>query len=254
MRLSWTEPWDVAGFWTRTPPEDDVDDAAERDASGSASEDAATAEPEVHELPKDLPWDDTSRESVSAHEVELAAFPAPWPAYATIRFSPDGGLSMEVFGPLGDFFENPELFTLFGKTQTGQPCTLLGARVSNETGTFGGHARRRVSGSVFIRGAHAEALEDLLIVRARLRFQGLRDFLWHPDFGPVGLHRDQPLGEPAAGTRDTTYERLVTVPGAQLRFGLYWEGPGGFRSGARPTCGETVVEAERSGAHGVVGG
>ena len=163
-------------------------------------------------------------------------FPDVWPAYGTVSFSAEDGLRVEVHGPTGDpFRSSTSTFPLWGESLSGARCTLLPALIDSESGLLGGHARREVVGQVFVRGAHLRDLADLPIQRARLRFPGLRAFLWHPHHGPVGMAEREEEGE-------TLHERVVEVAGARLTFRLKWEGPSAVHERMRERPGEVEVE------------
>ena len=166
-------------------------------------------------------------------------FPDPWPAFGTASFSADEGVHVRVMGPGGDpFAASPPAFALWGQTLAGESCTLLPARVNHQAGTLGGDAERDIVGRVFVRGAHLRELAELPFQRARLRFPGLREFLWHPHRGPVGLTEREERGE-------TIHERVVNVPGARLTFRLQWEGPSALHEQRRERPGEVEVELEQ---------
>jgi ApeA N-terminal domain 1 len=229
MPLSWTDTWELPGQWTPAPDPDAARTMCPESGEqpqASAAGDEAEQEPDVETTPEP---------GGSGHAAP--AFPSPWPAYGTVHFSPEDGLRMRAFGPAGDpFAAQQTTFALWGETLNGTPCSLLSAHVNLDAGTVGAHGSREVVGAVFARGAHLLDLEDLTIDRVRLRFTGLREFLWHPYFGPVGLEeREQ------RDTGEAILERRVEVPGARLSFRLAWEGPVAVHERARTRPGEVEV-------------
>lgn len=241
MPLSWTQSWELPGQWILAPP-------PERD---SADEEAAN-----HRLARNAPVQHGSTslaagsKATSGHEpvvpvtesgdsVALGAeqlFEEPWPAYGVLRFSPEAGLRMNLFGPSGDPFARPTSFALWGETLAGRPCSLLPARIDHESGTLGAHARREVIAGTLVLGAHLRDVDELRIDRALLRFIGLREFLWHPHRGPIGM-----VERERSHDAEVVLEREVSVPGARLIFRLAWEGPAAVHERARVRSGEVEV-------------
>jgi hypothetical protein len=174
------------------------------------------------------------RESITVGAERL--FEEPWPAYGVLRFSPEAGLRVELFGPTGDPFAKPTSFALWGETLAGRHCSLLPARIDHESGTLGAHARREVVGGTLVLGARLRDTDELSIDRALLQFTGLREFLWHPHRGPIGLVERQ-LSHDA----EVVLEREVSVPGARLIFRLAWEGPEAVHERSRVRSGEVEV-------------
>lgn len=182
--------------------------------SGTAAEAANRQEPRAGTAEVEVPKPATPR---TAEREPL--FPDPWPAYGILRFSPREGLRLEAFGPSGDLFAPQTSFALWGETLDGKPCSLVPAWIGHERGTLGAHARREVVGGVFALGTHLRDISELEIDRARLRFAGLREFLWHPHHGPLGLAELERSDEGEA-----LLGREVALPGARLTFRLAWEG------------------------------
>lgn len=170
-------------------------------------------------------------------------FPDPWPAYGVLRFSPNEGLRLNPYGPSGDLFAPETSFALWGETLNGRPCSLVPAWIKHERGTLGAHARREVVGGVFALGAHLRDISELEIERARLRFAGLREFLWHPHHGPLGLPQQ---GRNKEG--EVVLAREVEVPGARLTFRLAWEGHRATHERQRTRIGEVEVVLEKPAA------
>lgn len=213
MPLSWTETWELPAQWRPAP------------AREAAPEGAVAGQPEGGEMAEPDDGQDL--------------FPDPWPGYGVLRFSPEDGMRVDVLGPSGDPFAVPTgTFALWGDTLDGWPCSLLPSFVENESGTLGAHASREVVGSVFVLGAHVRDLDELDIGRARLRFPGLREFLWHPHLGPIGLPRG---GEGPA----ELVERTVSVPGGRLTFRLEWEVAKAAHEQRHVRPGEVVVELDQ---------
>jgi hypothetical protein len=211
MPLSWTDPWELPAQWRPAPARE----AAPESAFAGQPEGGEKAEP-----------DDRQDQ-----------FPDPWPAYGVLRFSPAHGLRVDALGPSGDPFAVPTgASALWGETLDGRPCSLLDVRV-NENGTLGAHASRELVGRVFVLGAHVRDLDELEIRRARLRFPGLREFLWHPHLGPIGLPR---VGEGP----DELVEQTVSVPGGRLTFRLEWEVVKAAHEQRHVRSGEVVVELD----------
>lgn len=240
MTLSWTHPWELPGRWTPAPA-CEPEAPPERhtpEVSGAAAEAAAAQSATSQEAGVQVPepeWHGTAGGE--------RLFPDPWPAYGVLRFSPDEGLRIEAFGPSGDLFAVPASFALWGETLNGRRCSLLPARIEHERGSLGAHATREVVGDVFALGVHLRDLAELRIDRARLRFPGLREFLWHPHGGPVGLaEQERSAGDEAVFARD------VAVPGARLTFRLAWEGRDGVHDRVRTRPGEVEVVLDKPAA------
>jgi hypothetical protein len=258
MPLSWTQPWELGGQWTPAPDEDPSRAAPpEKPAAGLfrgwlvgvVRSLSRRLRPRRRRQPRTLRDQDAARRG-SDSDVESGPdqglFANQWPAYGTLRFSADEGLRVQLLGPLGDPFAASSTFPLWGETLAGEACTLLGAYVNHERGTLGGHAQREVVGPVFVRGAHVRQLADLPIQRARLRFPGLREFLWHPHLGPVGLAEREEDGE-------RIHERVIAVRGARLTFRLAWEKKSAVHEQARERPGEVDVTLDEPLASQVPG-
>ena len=236
--LSWTDPWELPGRWTPAPaaephgPEETAENARPQPQTAEAVAEAQVAESEAHASYPETPVTDSE-----------PLFPDPWPAYGILRFSPQEGFRMEAFGPSGDPFASETSFALWGQTLEGRPCSLVPAWIGHERGTLGAHARREVAGGAFVLGEHVRGLDEFTMDRARLRFAGLREFLWHPHLGPVGLVE---RGHTAAG--EALLEREVAVAGARLTFRLAWEGPKAVHERQRTRPGEVEVMLDEPAA------
>lgn len=209
MALSWIRPWELVGRWAPAGE-------AER-TTAEESLDEKHAQPRVPE-PQSTAKEESAAAATLQHDGREGLFESPWPAYGVLRFSPSDGLRMEAFGPFSDPFASHGSFPLWGETLDGSPCSLVPAWIAHEGGTLGAHAKREIVGSVFALGAHLRDLRELEIQRARLQFVGLREFLWHPHRGPVGLLETEP-----SDRADSGHEQGVKVPGARLTFRLAWE-------------------------------
>jgi len=192
MPLPWNEPFELRGRWDAPSPAHGSDEPA---APGSATGGGVGAQPEP---PTDRP----------------DARPL-WPAYGTLAFTTDDGFSLDILGADDDPFAVHAAGTpIYGVTTEGDLCSLLDTSARSSAGTLGGYGQHVFAGQLLVHGAHLGSLAELPITRAELGIRGLREALWHPDRGALGI----------TAIGNDNFQLALDVPGARLTFRLGWDG------------------------------
>jgi len=232
--LKWTERVDLRGLWWPQGTNAGV--------SGTGGQPTTTIVGDTHAA-SDAPVTRPQREGEGAQVDEAAPqgrtvpclHGSLWPAYGTASFDPADGIELDVLGPTGDPFALTEqIMTVFGSTITGEEISLLGSLTRQSSGTLWGLGRHRLTAQLLVRGMHLVTLKEFRFCRARIRLQGLRDFLWDSQHGAVGL--DAREGE--------HFERVVALSGAKLTFSLGWDCLSGRHRHERERVGTAELELD----------
>jgi len=126
------------------------------------------------------------------------------PHHGTVRFDPEGGLWLTVFGWYNDYQPATPLQVPFvhGVSFGGKPITLLELVASQHTGQlFGGYSRDELRASWLLEGVHVDSSEALVLERARVRYRGLSEWLAEPAVTENGRDLLESVEVNAAGAR-----------------------------------------------------
>jgi hypothetical protein len=217
--LSWTDRVELRGIWAPDVP----------------STDAAEETPLLDRVTAEVAQGQTEAGPDPTSEAQESARPPTWPAFGAVTYDLSNGIRLDVLARTGNPFALLESTTLFGETTKGALVSLFGVADRGYNGAvFGTVCERRFSAQLLVRGMHLSAMEDLSFDRARIRLGGLREMLWHPQAGAIGM-------APEEGER---FERVLQLPGARIIFRLGWEALDGHHRSERERVGTAEIQLD----------